>query len=262
MEIQAQRQDTIEKAIKSLIQGKDDNTLFLEFQPKLNLKTNRIIGFEALARMNIPKLGEISPGEFISLAEKRMLMYDLGNLIMLKAFDFLILLRGSGFDDISLAVNISSIQILRNEFTEYVKEIVSSTGISIESLEFEITESVLIDNFDLMNETLKEIKEFGISISLDDFGTGFSSFARLRDLNIDSIKIDKYFVDKISLTEEAGLISADIISMAHKIGLTVVAEGVENETQREYLAKSDCDLIQGYLISRPLSAGEAIKLLK
>jgi EAL domain-containing protein (putative c-di-GMP-specific phosphodiesterase class I) len=212
--------------------------------------------------MDIPGLGIIPPLEFISLSEKRMLMYDLGNLILRRSCDFLNLLKNSGFENIGVAVNISGIQLLRDEFNDDIGKIVDETGINIGLLEFEITESLLIDNFDQMNQTLKEIKEQGITISLDDFGTGFSSFARLRDLNIDSIKIDKYFIDKIAVTEEASLISADIISMAHKIGLSVVAEGVENEMQKDYLAKSNCDIIQGYLISRPLDQDEAIRFLE
>ncbi len=109
------------------------------------------------------------------------------------------------------------------------------TGAEMISLEFETTETVLLENFDLINEKLEEIKKMGISISLDDFGTGFSSLARLGELNIDSVKIDKYFIDEISHHDEKDLITADIISMSHKIGLTVIAEGIEEENQKEYL---------------------------
>ena len=119
----------------------------------------------------------------------------------------------------------------------------------------------LVD-FELINQKLEDVKNMGITVSLDDFGTGFSSFARLRDLNIDIVKIDKQFIDNISVKKESNLISEDIISMVHKVGLEVVAEGVETDIQMQYLKKHDCDIIQGYLVSRPLAEDRAIEFLE
>ena len=129
-------------------------------------------------------------------------------------------------------------------------------------LEFEVTETVLLDHFSQINEILEAIKKMGIAISLDDFGTGYSSFSRLAELNIDAIKIDRFFIDKISHTAEKDLIISDIISMAHKIGLSVVAEGVEDQRQKAYLQKYGCDIIQGYLLSKPLAEEDAISFLR
>ncbi|SDI17376.1 EAL domain-containing protein [Proteiniclasticum ruminis] len=127
---------------------------------------------------------------------------------------------------------------------------------------YEITESVFLRNYELVNRKLQQIKEKGIRISLDDFGTGFSSLSRLRDMNIDIVKIDKYFIDKIVDHGEDKLITADIISMAHKFGLQAVAEGVEERKQMDYLKKYHCDVVQGYYISKPLSQNDAILFLQ
>lgn len=118
-----------------------------------------------------------------------------------------------------------------------------------------------MENFGIINKKLEELRKYGIKISLDDFGTGYSSFSRLRELNLDYIKIDKFFTDKITTGKNGELIIGDIISMSHKIGLAVVAEGVEVEEQRKYLKEHNCDIIQGYLFSKPLSEEDAIQLL-
>lgn len=211
--------------------------------------------------MYTKELGQVSPFEFIAIAEEKLLIYDLGNRILLLTIDFMNHLRKQGYEDVGIAVNISGIQLLREEFLESVRHYIKRIDNNNLSLEFEITESVLIDEFDIINEKLEEIKKMGISISLDDFGTGFSSFSRLRELNIDAVKIDKYFIDKISHNNEDNIITADIISMSHKIGLTVVAEGVEEMRQKEYLKEHGCDIIQGYLLSKPLPQNKAIEFL-
>ena len=254
------RRERIEKAIQRVISD-EDSSCYLVFQPKFDIRENKIIGFEALAWMEVEGLGRISPPEFISIAEDRLLIYDLGKIIIRKSCEFLSLLIESGFKDKSVAINISGIQLLREEFLDDLMEITSSYNTDLKLLEFEITESVLLENYDLINSKLEKIKNMGIKVSLDDFGTGFSSLTRLRGLNIDIVKIDRYFIDRISMQEEDRLISADIISMSHKIRLKVVAEGVEREDQLEYLRKYNCDFMQGYLLSRPLSVDDAIYFL-
>jgi EAL domain-containing protein (putative c-di-GMP-specific phosphodiesterase class I) len=218
MEHRVQRSEQIERALRAIIRGEVPEALYLEFQPKLDLKTNRINGFEALARLKLPDLGNVSPLEFIAIAEEKLLIYELGNEILDRACQFVAQLRESGFQNIGIAVNVSGVQLLRDEFTGAIQERILKKENDGISLEFEITESVLLDNFDLINDKLNEIRGMGILVSLDDFGTGFSSFSRLRELNIDAVKIDKYFVDKILRMKEDDLITADIISMSHKIG--------------------------------------------
>ena len=262
MEENLKREDIIEKALRKIISGEGEDIFYLEFQPKLDIKNEIINGFEALARMKLPDTGMISPVEFIATAERKLLIYDLGRLILKKSCEFLNRLDEIGFDNISIAVNISAMQLLRDDFVDDVRKTVDSVGADLNLLEFEITESVLIENFELINQKLEDVKNMGITVSLDDFGTGFSSFARLRDLNIDIVKIDKQFIDNISVKKESNLISEDIISMVHKVGLEVVAEGVETDIQMQYLKKHDCDIIQGYLVSRPLAEDRAIEFLE
>lgn len=262
MEKRLLRQDKIVKVLREVIEGKDTESFYLEFQPKLDLMEDKVIGFEALARLRIENLGQIAPDEFIALAEENLLIYDLGNHILLLACDFLQRLQDEGFHETSVAVNISGIQLLREDFVENIQQKLFLSDRIRKPLEFEVTETVLLDHFSQINETLEAIKQMGIAISLDDFGTGYSSFSRLAELNIDAVKIDRFFIGKISHTSEKNLIISDIISMAHKIGLSVVAEGVEDASQKAYLQKYGCDIIQGYLLSKPLPEESAIAFLR
>jgi EAL domain-containing protein (putative c-di-GMP-specific phosphodiesterase class I) len=261
MEVDLIRKDKIENTIRNVILGDDKKSFYLEFQPKLDTKTNKINGFEALARMNVDTLGSVSPLAFIEIAEQRMLIYELGKHIIKLACDFINVLKSEGFD-LTVAVNLSVIQLLRNEFVDDIDLMIKEFGIEPSMLEFEITESIFLDNFEIINRKLKNVKQMGVSIALDDFGTGFSSFARLRDLEVDTVKIDQYFISKISTLDENDLLTVDIISMSHKLGLIVVAEGVENEEQKKYLEKHKCDVLQGYLISKPLEQKDAIDYLR
>lgn len=262
MENQVMRQDKIEKTLRGFIMNPEEDEFSLVFQPKWNLKKNKVEGFEALARLSAEELGAVSPLEFISIAEKRHLIYDLGNLIFWKTGQFMKMLKAEGYIDAVVSVNVSGIQLLRESFVADFDSVLRTFDVEPGQLEIEITESVILENFALVNEKLQEIKERGALISLDDFGTGFSSLARLREMNIDIVKIDKYFIDKISMNPEHELITADIISMAHKLGLKTVAEGVETSAQMEYLKNHNCDFVQGYYVSKPLSSEHALEFLK
>lgn len=261
MENKLQREDLIEKELRIVLKN-DCKTFYLEFQPQVDLKTNKVICFEALARMRTESLGFISPVEFIDVAERKQLIIPLGNLILKTVCEFIRTLESEGYGDIKVAVNISGIQLLRDDFTDTVMNIIKETDIEASRLELEITESVLLDNYELINEKLETLRDYNIGIALDDFGTGYSSFSRLSELNIDTVKIDRYFINHISIKEHNELIIGDIISMAHKLGLAVVAEGVEDEVQKDYLIENECDIIQGYLFSKPISSEKAVELLK
>jgi len=224
-------------------------------------QTNKVAGFEALARLHVENIGHISPIEFIEIAERKLLIADLGMVILNEACTFIQELHSQGFKDITIAINISIIQLLRDDFIDNVQQIIQTNHIPMGTIEFEITETVLLKNFDIINKKLETLASMGILIALDDFGTGFSSFARLSELQINTVKIDKFFIDKITSHEETQLITADIISMSHKLGLNVVAEGVETNEQNDYLKRHACDIIQGYLISKPRSKQESLAFL-
>ena len=261
MEAFVKNDDFIEHIIRSIIHNEDKALMELVYQPIVDVHTQNVVSFEALLRVTTSTGLTISPQVIISIAEKRQLIYELGNKIISEVCYFIKEMNSLGIDNIRVAVNISGLQILREEFIESVKYMVRLSKINFYNLEFEITESILLDNLEIVNVKMNQLKKLGITISLDDFGTGYSSLARLRDLNINVVKIDKYFIDRIETLEFDNLISGDIISMVHKIGLFVIAEGVETEKQLNYLKDTNCDFIQGYYISRPLSKKDAIKFL-
>ncbi len=255
------RKNYIEDEIKKIIKGDKDN-IYLDYQPQLDLRSNTISGFEGLARMKTDKFGQVSPLEFISIAVESNLIVDLGLILMEKACMFLSELHKEGFDNVIVAVNISTIQILRDDFSDNVMKIIEKLNINPNCLELEITESEFIDNFDIVNVNLMKLKGIGISVAIDDFGTGYSSLTRLRELNIDRVKIDKSFIDTITTSKKEETIISDIISLAHKMNLETVAEGVELEEEKDYLIDSDCDIMQGYLFSKPVSWEMALDMLK
>lgn len=262
MDERMQRKEVIERELRQVIQGKDESAFYLEYQPLVTLKDRRIIGFEALARLRSKNLGMVSPVEFIGIAEHKHLIIPLGNIILKRACIFIRDLNLLGYDSIKVAVNISVLQLLKDDFTDVVKNIIKESGINASNLELEITESVIFENFDVINEKLKELKAVGIKIYLDDFGTGYSSLHRLKELQVDTLKIDRSFISHIRDEYDSTVIARDIISMAHRVGLTVVAEGVELESQKAYLLMNDCDIMQGYLFSHPLREEDAISILR
>ena len=255
------RWDAIENEIRDFVLNPDSKTIYLEYQPKVELATGKISGFEALARMDSEELGRISPIEFIDVAEKRLIIAPLGYRLLEMAVRFAKGMDCQWCKDATIAVNISGIQLLRDDFVDRIKGIIGRYELEPERLELEITESILLDNYHVINEKLKVLRDIGIEVSLDDFGTGYSSLSRLGELNVGVIKIDRYFIKKIDDQTEDSHLTHDIISMAHKSDLKVVAEGVETAEQLEYLRKNDCDYMQGYLFSRPVLPEDAMRLM-
>lgn len=254
--------EIMERELKKAIYDENNQELYLEYQPQVDLKTNKIIGFEALARWNSKKLGFIPPMKFIDVAEKNQLIIPLGERILRTACEFIKDIEDKGYRDIKVAVNISLIQLLQDDFITTVMDIVDKTKIKPEDLELEVTETALMDNYEIINEKLSKLREEGINISLDDFGTGYSSLSRLRYLNINIIKIDKFFIDNLFGKNPDEVLTGTIIALAHRLGLKVVAEGVEMEEQKEYLIENHCDIMQGYLFSKPIKMENAIRLLE
>lgn len=234
---------------------------YLLYQPQLDLQTNRIVGIEALVRWNSKLLGNIPPIQFINIAEKSKAINSLGKWVIMTACNFLKQLEDSSINDIMVAINISVIQLLHESFLDDISNIIMKTGINPKLLKFEITETNLMDNYEVVNSKLELLKEKGIGISLDDFGTGHSSLARLKNLNIDYLKIDKSFIDHIVSLDEDILINS-IILLAKELNLKVIAEGIEMEVQREYLKNKNCDIMQGYLFSKPITQDEVTNLIK
>ena len=206
--------------------------------------------------------GLVPPLEFIPIAEKSKLIVPLGYQIIHKALQFLKRMKENGYPEVAVSINISAIQLFKIGFVQKIKQMLHEMQADPEKVVLEITESVFASNYQEMNSILGQLKAHGIKIALDDFGTGYSSLARERELNINCLKIDKFFIDKLMTIEPEKTITGDIISIGHKLGHYLVAEGVEHEKQRQYLKERHCDKIQGYLISKPLSEEDALMFLR
>lgn len=254
--------DIIEALNAIASDSRTNDDLILLFQPIIDLKEDSVCGFEVLSRLKTEKLGIVPPLEFITIAEKTKLIIPVGEKVIAKSFGFLNRLREQGYDDISISINISVIQLLDPDFADRLFELVNRMRIEPKNIGIEITESVFSSDFDHINNIIEKLKKAGFHIAIDDFGTGYSSLARQRELHVDCMKIDKYFIDKLLETDLDKAITNDIISMAHKLGHCTVAEGVEYESQMRYLKEHGCDRIQGYLLSKPLAGEDALEFLK
>ncbi|MDD3947819.1 MAG: EAL domain-containing protein, partial [Clostridia bacterium] len=255
------RQLALREALTNLANGKEDGCLYMVYQPIVDLKTDTISGFEALARYKHPQLGFVSPVEFIPLIEKYQLILPLGNIIMQQVFRFALKVTQQN-PALTMAFNISAIQLLSDSFYQSLTAMLTKTGVNPNRIVIEITESIFIDNFQEVNNRLTEIRKLGIRIAIDDFGTGYSSLSREKELKVDCLKIDKQFIDSLLTDDPEKSIVSDIISMAHKLGHSVVAEGVETEEQMKYLIQYRCDLMQGYWYSKPLEEQAALEFVR
>lgn len=262
MEAQVNREKDIMEALTAIAAGDTGNDLYLQYQPILDLKTDSICGFEALARLNTAKLGLVGPDEFIPITEKTKLIIPLGEQIIYSALRFLKRLREHGYNNCCVSINISAIQLLSSDFTGRLLEIVGEMQADPGNIVIELTESVFIADIDRINGILRKLRQTGFCITIDDFGTGYSSLARQKDLNVDCLKIDRHFIDKLARTDINKAITGDIIAMAHRLGRCAVAEGVEYKKQLSYLKAHNCDKVQGYLISKPLDEEDALEFLK
>ena len=245
----------------SLHYALEHEELLLHYQPQVVASNGKIVGFEALLRWNSAEHGAVSPALFIPLAEESGLIQPIGQWVLQEACRFAKQLADKGWPDIYVAVNISSKQIATDNFVTMVHEVIHEAGIEPQQLELEITESVLMISMEDAIRKLNELRGLGVRLSLDDFGTGFSSLTYLWHLPITTLKIDKSFIDMIVEDKAQLEIIRSVITMAHILKMCVIAEGVETEKQRLYLVKNHCDCIQGYLISPPITAAEAIKFL-
>lgn len=238
------------------------NEMYLVFQPQYKLNCKKLMGFEALLRWDSSKLGMIEPKEFIPLAENSGFIIRIGEWVIRESCKFIKSVKDKYGYPVFLTVNISSIQIMDSKFIDRVDKIINEMEINPGELEFEITETVLLKNPDAAIKILKNLKDLGIKIALDDFGTGYSSFKYLQVLPIDTVKLDKIFSDAIISKAENMQIIGSLIELMHKIGLMVVAEGVEVEDQLSYLRIKECDIIQGFIWGTPLPYNEAIQVMK
>ena len=244
--------------ISELRRGIESGQLKLQYQPKVRFDTGELVGFEALVRWLHPKLGQISPDQFIPLAEKTGLINPLTRWVLKEAMRQSYAWHRSGLD-LNVAVNLSAKNLQSSDLTEHLGRLLSASGIQPERLVLEVTESAIMSDEPRAQEILRKLHAQGIEIAIDDFGTGYSSFANLRRLPVSEIKIDKSFVMGMSACNEDRIIVDSIIELGHKLGLHVVAEGVETHSTWTALVDLHCDLAQGYFLSRPLPANDVLQ---
>lgn len=238
----------IEKGLRTAL---DKNEIIVLYQAKVNTFTEEVVGYESLARWNSSELGIVSPTEFIPIAERTGLIINIGKSIIEESIKRCKQLSLTTNKKFKIAINLSGIQIRDDEIVDFVSDTLKAYNLPPSYIEFEITESIIMKSVDKNIDILKKLKKIGVSIALDDFGTGYSSLSYLKILPIDVLKIDKSFIDGISIDKKSEYIIEKIVDLSHCLDIVVVAEGVETKKQVEYLKSIKCDIIQGYYYSKP-----------
>ena len=249
METEARRRANLTAALRRAL---DRNEFQLLFQPRLSLTSGRITGVEALLRWHSEELGEVMPTAFIPIAEETGMILRIGEWVMREACRTLATWQANGLLDISMAINVSVLQLLRGNLPQLLAEVLESSGAPANRLELELTESMVMANAAETRSMLNQLRQLGVSLAIDDFGTGYSSLVYLKQLPIDMLKIDKEFIDDLTRDPDDEAITTTIITMAHSLGLNVIAEGVESQVQLDFLRQHGCDEIQGFWLSPPL----------
>lgn len=258
MEEELSRNSLILEVLRHAIVNKE---IYVKYQPQYNISSKKINGFEALMRINNSKLGNISPAEFIPIAEESGLITDLGEWILREACNFNRSLLDQGYTPYIVSVNISTVQMNHPGFVDMVDNILKETNLPPRYLELEITESTLVSSLFNATVLLSNLQDLGVRVSLDDFGTGYSSLNYLTTIPINTLKMDKSFIDNISKNDKDACIADAIIQLAHSIDVDVIAEGVEHEEQLIVLKQKKCDIVQGYIFSKPLLPSALMNLL-
>ncbi len=232
------------------------------YQPQVCLKTGAMVGAEALLRWDNPALGKVMPSRFIPLAEEFGLINGIGEWVLDTVCGQVRQWQDAGLGALKVAVNLSARQFEQDATVSLVQQALARYGIDAACLGLEITEGTVMNDPDRAVATLGRLKQIGVLVSLDDFGTGYSSLGYLKRFPIDTLKIDKSFVDDVTDNSHDAAIALSVISLAHNLNMKVIAEGVETAAQRDFLAAHGCDEMQGYLFSRPVPAEAFAALLK
>lgn len=249
----------IEKELRKAIKN---NEFILYYQPQVDIENRKVVGFEALIRWNSPKLGWVMPLEFINLAEETGLIIPIGEWVLKTACTQNKMWKDNGYSYDFISINVSPIQLKEDNFVYMVKKVLDETGLKPEYLEIEITESVVMESLEGNLKVINELKSIGVKVALDDFGSGYSSLNYLKNIPINTLKIDKTFIDGICSDYYEGIITEEIIKLAHRMKLEVVAEGVEAEDQLESLKDKNCNKIQGYYFGKPMPSEDIEDFLK
>lgn len=232
------------------------------YQPQIDLATGQVCGVEALLRWQHPKLGMISPAQFIPIAEEAGLINRIGEWVVVEACREAMRWQRKGLPAVVMAVNVSAKQFVGGDIVQVVERALEETGLAADLLEIEITESVFAHDLDTTLEAMKKLSDMGVHVAVDDFGTGYSSLSYLKRFPVNKLKIDRSFVNDIETDEDDRELAAGIINLGHSLEMTVIAEGIETDGQMKLLQAMNCDIGQGYLFSKPLPADELVEFLE
>lgn len=238
----------LDSALRDAIKNKE---LFLVYQPLIDLKQSKVVGFEALMRWHSKVLGLVSPVDFIPMAEENGLILEMGEWAMNEACKQMKTWQKQGLKNLSVAVNISGRQFRQNNLPEMISRALTSSGLQSKYLELELTESLLIEDIDHVVETMYALKDMGTKLVIDDFGTGYSSLSYLKQFPVDKLKIDRSFISEMASNPNDAAIAKAIINLGHSLNIQVLAEGIENEYQRDFVLSHGCDFAQGYFYKAP-----------
>jgi len=254
--------DGLRQAVQATLEGAPDNGFRLLYQPKVDLRTGRLFGVEALIRWQHPEHGMVAPQRFIGLAEESGLIVEIGDWVVREACRQARAWVDAGLPPVTVSVNVSARQFEEARLVERVAAALRDTRLMPELLELEVTESLIMRDMNKSVAKMRELESMGVSLSIDDFGTGYSSLSSLKTFPISRLKIDKSFVSELADNPDDQAIAMAVISLGHKLNLRVIAEGVETEQQRAFLRANECDEMQGYLFSRPVTAEEIVDMLE
>ena len=249
MNAEVQARKSLEQDLRRAL---ENDELYINYQPQIDIETGRIIGAEALVRWRHPERGIVSPGEFIPVAEQAGLVNQLTEIVLTKACAQTKAWQKTVLPDFRVSVNLSPADFKRKDIVAVITRVLDESELDARSLELEITEGMVMSSAESVIATLNELHDLNIDLAIDDFGTGFSSLTYLKQFPVDRLKIDQAFVRDVLTDKDDASITEAIINLGHNFGLTVIAEGVESAEQLEFLRQQGCDEAQGYYISRPL----------
>ncbi len=234
----------------------------LYFQPQLRIDTNEISGFEALIRWRNDEMGFIMPRKFLKVAEDTHMIIPIGEWVLRNACIFLKRLQQDGFYDKTVAVNVSKMQLMQDDFVECVMEYIEMAAIDPKNLEIEVSETILVESYDIVLEKLSALKMKGVGVAIDNFGKGYSALNYLHTIPVTTLKIDRIYADIISFGDNSRMLTDFLVKSGKSANLRIVGEGIETQEQFDYLKGLGCDRLQGYYVSRPLQEKEAIRMLR
>lgn len=255
------RVEMLEMYLRRTLERREFQQFLVYYQPIVDLRSGKIIAAESLLRWQHPELGMISPIELIPLAESTGLILPIGDWVLKNACKQTKLWHDEGFPELRVAVNLSSHQLIQPDFSEKIMKLIFVNDLVANCLELELTENIIMQDVKSATFSMKEIHSRGVKIAIDDFGAGYSALIYLKQLPIDTLKIDRYFIQDIANDPQKAAITTALIEMAHNLNIKAVAEGVETEQELDFLCRHKCDAMQGFLFSRPLPAAEFEKIL-